>query len=148
MRHCLAVPFLLLSLAPAVLPKDLVAPVNADGKGVAIKGYDTVAYFTDSRPVNGSPEFTAVWRNATWRFASAANRDRFQANPEQYVPQYGGYCAWAVSNNYTAPIDPTAWRIVNGRLYLNYNSSVQARWAQELNQRIDAADRNWPSLHK
>ncbi len=114
--------------------------------GKAIRGYDPVAYFTEGRPVEGSAKFTAEWMGATWRFASAANRDSFVAAPERYAPQYGGYCAWAVSQGDTASIDPEAWRIVDGRLYLNYSKSVQGRWEKDIPGNIAKADGNWPRL--
>jgi len=134
-------------VGPSVAAKQ-VDPVNKDGKGVAIKGYDPVAYFTEGKPVAGTLEFTHRWMDATWRFASAANRDKFAADPAQFAPQFGGYCAWAVSNNYTAPIDPQAWKIVDGKLYLNYNKSVQEQWSRDLHERIRAGEQNWPGLHK
>ncbi len=115
-------------------------------RGKAIRGYDPVAYFTEGRPVEGSGEFTAEWMGATWRFASAANRDAFQADPGRYAPQYGGYCAWAVSQGYTASIDPEAWRIVGDKLYLNYSKSVQGRWEKDIPGNIAKGDRNWPGL--
>jgi len=114
--------------------------------GVAIKGTDPVAYFTDGRPVAGRRDITAEWGGATWRFASAANRERFLAEPERYVPQYGGFCAWAVAEGYKAPIDPRAWRIVDGRLYLNYNASIQRRWERDVPGNIARANRNWPGI--
>ena len=89
-----------------------------------------------------------MWASATWWFANAADRDLFVASPEKYAPQFGGYCSWAVSNNYTAEIDPEAWKIVDGKLYLNYNKKAQKMWEEELYQRIEAGNRNWPSLHK
>lgn len=115
-------------------------------EGVAIRGTDPVAYFTEGRPTPGSPDFAAEWGGATWHFASGANRSRFLADPEAYAPQYGGFCAWAVSEGYTAPIDPEAWRIVEGRLYLNYNRSVQRRWEADIPGHIARADANWPGL--
>ena len=121
------------------------AQVNAEG-GVAVRGTDVVAYVTEGRPVTGRAEFTHAWRGADWRFASAANRDRFAADPDRYAPAYGGFCAYAVSEGYTAPIDPAAWRIVNGRLYLNYDRSVQRRWERDIPGRIARADANWPRL--
>ncbi len=124
-----------------------VDPVNASWLGgVAIQGIDPVAYFTQGRPVEGSKAFEHQWRGATWRFANAEHRDRFAADPERYAPKYGGYCAWAVSQGYTADIDPEAWTIVEGRLYLNYSKSVQARWAADMEARIRQADANWPKL--
>ena len=121
------------------------AQVNAEG-GVAVRGTDVVAYVTEGRPVVGRAEFTHAWRGADWRFASAANRDRFATDPERYAPAYGGFCAYAVSEGYTAPIDPAAWKIVDGRLYLNYDRSVQRRWARDIPGRIARADANWPGL--
>lgn len=125
-----------------------VDPVNKAGRGVALKGYDPVAYFTAGKPVKGAADFSHEWMGATWRFSSAANRAQFQANPEKYAPQFGGYCAWAVSHGYTADIDPEAWKVVDGKLYLNYNKSVQRKWEQDQRNRIEEANRNWPRLHK
>ena len=137
-----------LAAVPVASAKDLVDPVNKDRHGVAIRGYDAVAYFSASEPVKGAREYTYNWRGAEWRFQSAEHRDLFATMPERYAPQFGGYCAWAVSNNYTAEIDPQAWKIVDGRLYLNYSKSVQRMWEKEIPQRIAAGNRNWPELHK
>ena len=117
-------------------------PVNATLFGVAIKGYDPVAYFTDAKPVKGESEFTFDWMGATWRFASAAHRDLFKATPEKYAPQFGGYCAWAVSQGYTAGIDPAAWKIVNDKLYLNYSLEIQKKWEGDVPGNISKADVN------
>mgnify|MGYP000135608772 FL=1 len=117
---------------------------NTDG--LAIQGYDPVAYFTEGRPVHGSPEFTHDYAGARWQFASAANRDAFAADPARYAPQYGGYCAWAVSQGYTASTDPAAWRIEGDKLYLNYSRSVQSRWEKDIPGNITKADANWPGL--
>lgn len=113
---------------------------------LAVDGYDPVAYFTDGKPVEGKSEFEVEYNGATWRFESAANRDAFAADPAKYAPQYGGYCAWAVSQGYTAKGDPQNWRIVDGKLYLNYNASVQKKWAQNIPGNIQAADTNWPKV--
>lgn len=113
---------------------------------VAIKGYDPVAYFTDGRPVKGSKDHELEWNGATWRFASTDHLEAFEAEPERYAPQYGGYCAWAVSQGYTANIDPQAWRIVDGRLYLNYSKEVQRKWESDIPGHIEAADTNWPGV--
>ncbi|MDF3059093.1 MAG: hypothetical protein K0R17_3308 [Rariglobus sp.] len=123
-------------------------PVNTTFTGVAIKGYDPVAYFTVGKPVKGETEFVHEWNGAEWRFSSAANRDLFKADPVKYAPQYGGYCAWAVSRGYTAGIDPDAWKIVNGRLYLNYSPKVQAQWAEDIAGNIAKAEENWPKILK
>jgi hypothetical protein len=114
--------------------------------GVAIDGADAVAYFTQARAVEGSRKFTHLWMGAKWRFASAANRDAFAADPAKYAPQYGGYCAWAVAQGYTAPIDREAWKIVGGKLYLNYSKSIQAQWAEDVPGNIRKGDGNWPGV--
>lgn len=114
--------------------------------GLALKGYDAVAYFNEGKPVSGSRNFTTKWQGAEWRFASAANRDAFAAAPEKFAPQYGGFCAWAVANGYTAEIDPTAFKVVENRLYLNYSKSVQRDWEKDVPGHITKADGNWPKL--
>jgi hypothetical protein len=114
--------------------------------GAALSGYDPVAYFTESRAVKGSPHFEHEWRGVRWRFESTAHRNAFAASPEKYAPQYGGYCAYAVSRNYTAPGDPEAWKIVDGRLYVNYDKSVRALWEKELPEVIQRGDSHWPAV--
>ena len=116
--------------------------------GTAIDGTDPVAYFTEGRPVEGSSEFTHEWNGAKWRFSSAENRAKFVAEPEKYAPQYGGYCAWAVSQGYTASTDPEAWSIVEGKLYLNYSKGVQMQWEADIPGHIAKADQNWPEVLK
>jgi YHS domain-containing protein len=117
--------------------------------GLAIRGYDPVAYFTDGRPVEGRPEFAATLDGATWRFASAEHKAAFEADPAKFTPQYGGYCAWAVSaKNEAYPIDPNAWKIVDGKLYLNYSQDVQKDWGQDVPGHIAKADKNWPGLER
>lgn len=125
-----------------------VDPVNKNNSGVAIKGYDPVAYFEQQQPVKGSPAFTHVWMKSVWQFASAEHRDKFAADPEKYAPQFGGYCAYAVSEGHTASIDPEAWKIIEGKLYLNYSKGVQKKWEQNAPARIEQGNRNWPSLHR
>ena len=117
-----------------------------DDSGLAIRGTDPVAYFTEGGPVAGSADFAYTWNDVTWQFASAENRDLFAANPEQYAPQYGGFCAWAVSQGYTASIDPNAWSIVDNKLYLNYSKGVQRRWERDIPGNISQADANWPGV--
>ena len=118
---------------------------------VALKGYDPVAYFPVSdggmdKPVKGSEEFTYKYMNATFQFSSKANLEKFKADPAKFAPQYGGYCAWAVSQGYTADIDPTAFDVKAGKLYLNYNKSVQRTWRGSYAAFIKQADQNWPRL--
>ena len=124
------------------------ARVNTDRTTVAVHGYDVVSYFTDQKPVKGSAAFSQVWRGATWRFATAEHRDLFARSPEQYAPQFGGFCAWAVSRNYTADIDPAAWTIAGGRLFLNYSLSVQRKWLEDRDGNIARGDANWPALSR
>jgi hypothetical protein len=112
----------------------------------ALGGYDAVAYFTEGRAVKGDGRFTHRWQAVEWRFASAEHRDRFAADPERYAPRYGGYCAWAVAQGYTASGSPEHWRIVDGRLYLNYDAAVQHQWEQDIPGFIARADRNWPAV--
>lgn len=115
----------------------------------AIKGADAVAYFSlkeGDKYVKGSDEFTHEWNGATWKFSSQENLDKFSANPEQYAPQYGGYCAFAVSHNFTKPTNPDAWRIVDGKLYLNLSKGVQKKWLKDVPGNIARADKNWPSV--
>ena len=114
--------------------------------GIAIDGSDPVAYFTEGRPVAGKADLTHDWMGVSWRFSSEENRAAFAANPEGYAPQYGGYCAYAVSEGYTASTVPEAWKIVDGKLYLNYSRRIQRRWERDIPGRIAAADANWPSV--
>lgn len=112
----------------------------------ALKGYDAVAYFTVGEPLRGDDELAYKWNGVRWLFASAANRDAFIAEPERYAPQYGGYCAWAVSQGYTASGDPTVWAIVDGKLYVNYDEKIGRRWQQDTAGFIERADANWPRV--
>ncbi len=113
---------------------------------LAIEGYDAVAYFSEGRAVEGDEDFEMVWKDANWRFANAANLAAFRENPEKFAPQYGGYCAWAVSQNDTAGIDPTQFTVYNGKLYLNYSKRISARWKLNKDAFIVDADRYWPQL--
>lgn len=134
-------PFLLaLSLAA------LAGPVNVDASGLAIHGHDPVAYFTEGKAVAGRIEHEASHGGARYRFASETNRRRFEADPAMYLPQYGGYCAFGVAQGAKPDIDPQAFRIVDGRLYLNLSPAVQRRWAADIPGYIAAADRRWPAL--
>ena len=114
--------------------------------GVAIRGYDPVAYFTQGGPVEGSKDFETEWNGAAWRFANAEHLKLFLDDPEKYAPKYGGYCAWAVANNYTASTQPEAWSIYENRLYLNYSLSVRGQWEQDIPGNIEKGDRNWPAV--
>lgn len=116
--------------------------------GVAIEGYDPVAYFKQGKPVEGTDEFPLEYRGVTWHFSSAENRAAFEADPEHYAPQYGGFCAYAVAQGQTASIEPDAWKIVDGKLYLNYSQSIARRWEKDMQSYIKSADQNWPGIEK
>ena len=129
---------------PAALAKD---PIYTSSFGdLAVSGYDAVAYFKEGKPVEGSDDHEVEWQGATWRFSSAANKAAFEADPEAYAPQYGGYCAWAVSQGYTASTVPEAWKIVDGKLYLNYSKGVQSTWEQDIPGNIAKANGHWPAV--
>ncbi len=132
-----------LAAIPDAAEKD---PVFTTRGNLAIRGYDPVAYFTEGKAVKGDRDFTLGWRGADWRFASAENRDLFSEDPEKYAPRYGGYCAWAVSRNYTAPTDPDAFTLVDDKLYLNYNKRVMNQWLEDRDRNIEQADQNWPAV--
>jgi YHS domain-containing protein len=121
-------------------------PVSADKAGVAIRGYDTVAFFTDGKPVEGKAQHSLVWKGATWRFASTAALAAFKAAPYRYAPQFGGYCAWAVSQHYLAPGDPDYWKIVDGKLYLNANARAKELWEADQADAIANGHANWPGV--
>ncbi len=135
-----------LILSVSLAPVALAGKVNKSLFGTAVDGYDVVAYHTNGRPVEGSSQFTHDWQGATWRFASAAHRDLFLAAPERYAPAYGGFCAYAVSQGSTADIDPQAWKIVDGRLYLNLSPGIQQIWQQDIPGYIELANQHWPEL--
>lgn len=138
----------LTATGPALLVRPayaMKAKVYSDG-GVAIDGTDPVAYFTQGKPVKGDAANASEYMGATWHFASAENKATFDADPEAYAPKYGGYCAYAVSQGYTASTDPEAWSIVDDRLYLNYSKGVRRRWEKDIPGNIEKADNNWPSV--
>ena len=109
----------------------------------AINGYDVVAYFKEGKPIKGSSELTVVYKGVNWLFSSKANADLFKASPEKYEPQYGGYCAFGCSRGYKAKTSPDAWTIVDGKLYLNYNTDVRETWNKDQQGYIKKADVNW-----
>lgn len=122
--------------------------INTTAENVAIKGFDTVAYFTSENPVQGNPQYSFIWNGAKWYFSSAENMEKFKAAPETYAPQFGGYCSFAVSKGYTADGDPNAWKIVDGKLYLNYNQKVKQMWEAEQETRIEDGEKNWQQFKK
>jgi YHS domain-containing protein len=114
--------------------------------GAAVGGYDPVAYFKKGQPIEGKSEFTTEWNGVTWYFESEANKAEFLANPAAFAPQYGGHCAWAAANGQLAKGDPSIWKIVDGKLYLNYNQDVQSKWEADIPGFIKGADANWPKI--
>ena len=135
-----------LALLPAqAAPPPKAGPVNAEA-GLAIAGHDPVAYFTDARATPGSAELVALHDGISYRFATAANRAAFIAAPEKYLPQYGGYCAFGLARGYKAVIDPAAFTIAGGKLYLNYNAAIQSQWLRQRDSDISRADALWPKV--
>lgn len=133
-----------LAIAGGAVAKDPVYTPRFSN--TAVDGHDVVAYFEEGAPIKGDKEFTTEYKGAEWRFSSQANLDAFTADPEAYAPQYGGYCAWAASQGYTARGNPDNWTIYEGKLYLNYNDKVQADWLQNIPGFIELADANWPDI--
>ena len=112
----------------------------------AIGGYDAVAYFTENKPVEGMKQFKTEYKGANWYFSSSENLAKFKQQPEKFAPQYGGYCAWAVGNGYTAKGDPLHWTIHKNRLYLNYNEDIKNQWLANIDSFISSGDANWPGV--
>ncbi len=112
----------------------------------AVDGYDVVAYFTLEKPTEGKKEFSYEWQGVTWRFANANHLNLFKKNPAQYIPEFGGHCAYGVSRGYKVEIDPQAWDIYNGKLYLNYDLDVQATWKKDKAGYIEKANKNWAKI--
>ena len=145
----------ILALAALAAPLVLAAPALADGgiyvgtrsSAVAVGGYDAVSYFQGKGvPVKGSNSFKVSWKGAEWRFASKANADAFKANPGAYAPQYGGHCAWAMAQGYLAPGNPTAYDIVGGKLYLNYDQDIRTKWRKNIAGFIAKGGPNWSRI--
>jgi len=114
--------------------------------GIAIRGYDTVAYFTQGKPVKGDKAISTEWNGAMWLFSSEEHKNLFVAQPEKYAPQYGGYCAYGVANDYLVKIEPEQWQIVDDQLYLNFSKDIQARWVKDISGYIKRADRKFEAL--
>ena len=120
--------------------------INVDTRGVALKGYDPVTYFGSGGPQQGKEQFTAQHDGATYHFISTASRDAFLANPGKYAPAFGGFCAMGVALEKKLDVDPQAWKVVDGKLYLNVNKDVQKRWLDNVPGNISQANSNWPKL--
>ena len=140
---------LVVFLVPILAGAETAAETAISGTkdGVAIDGYDPVAYFTLGKPTRGTEQFSYMWQGANWRFVSAENRDAFAAKPELYTPQYGGYCAYAMAGGAFAAGDGERWKIVDNKLYLNNNWLAQKLWSGDIRGYISNADRQWPKVN-
>jgi len=151
MRHSV-LKLVLSALSVAAIP--VAAPaaakpapeINVSADGLAIRGYDATAYFLRGQPMLGSVAHQLQYKGATWRFASSKARARFKANPTAYAPQFGGYCSWAVSQGYIAPGDPKQWKVVGGKLYLNFNARAKELWEGDQANAIRRGHTNWPGV--
>lgn len=135
-------------VAPVGMADSSTKGVNVDSAGVAIKGYDTVAYFTNGRAIKGDPEFVFDWNSAQWRFASAAHRDMFSANPERYAPRFGGHCSMGLTKGRLVSADPEAWTIIDGKLYLYFSKEGREKFRQNTPENIRKAEANWDKARK
>ena len=120
--------------------------VSANANDVAIHGYDAVSYFSDSKATKGNQKYTATYKSAIYQFSNEENRNKFKQNPERFTPQFGGYCAMGVALNKKLETDPTAWKIVDGKLYLNLNKAVQKKWSTDIPGYITTANRVWSGI--
>ncbi|OIQ34443.1 MAG: twin-arginine translocation pathway signal protein [Roseobacter sp. MedPE-SWchi] len=144
LRPILVALALIVSFAP--LSTRAEVPIFSARNGVALDGYDVVAFFQGEGAVVGHQNHALMWKGVVWRFVSLDNQARFEANPRAYAPVFGGYCAYAMSQGYLAPGDPRLWRIDDGELLLLNNASVQAIWQQEARELLQAARGNWPAV--
>jgi YHS domain-containing protein len=137
-----------LAMMPAAVPaaNNPAPAVYSASDRLAAGGYDVTAYFTDGKPVRGSAKHELMLHGVTWRFASEDNKARFQVNPAAYAPQFGGYCAWAVSQGYLASGDPEQWKVVDGKLYLNFNARAKELWEADQADAIKRGHANWPTV--
>lgn len=109
-------------------------------------GYDAVSYFNGNAPVLGQSDYTLMWKGAEWHFASAENREAFERDPRAFAPQFGGYCAYAMSQGKLSSTDPNAWKVVNGRLYLTHSPAVERVWSSASAEYIRLAEGYWPVI--
>lgn len=136
------------SAAPAINTLEKEGLFGYEHNGIAIRGYDTVAYFTQSKPVEGKDEFSTQWSGVTWKFSTKEHLDLFTASPVQYAPQYGGYCAYGVAQMNLVKIEPDQWTIVEGKLYLNFNAKLNKAWNKDIPGYIKLADAVFADLLK
>lgn len=139
---CLAV----LPVAMFATPGQAHMPMFFAPGGLAINGFDPVAYFTDAKPVPGRPDQAVMWKGAIWRFASQFSRELFESNPRAFAPQYGGYCAYALSIGETSITDPMAWAIHANQLFLTHDLPTRRFWLRDITGNITRANRHWPGV--
>ena len=137
---------LIISVFTVYSAGDYESVIYTKDANLALDGYDTVAFFENNKPIQGSNEWKTIYREAEWRFSSEYNLNLFIENPDRYAPEYGGYCAWAMNEGNLAPGKPEHWDIINGRLYLNYSRSTRKKFLADLNSMIRNADSNWLEL--
>jgi YHS domain-containing protein len=145
-RSILCVTALFLCLASSAIAAETKRYLNVDRHGLALHGYDPVAYFTQSKAVKGDKNITSTYQGATYRFASQEDKETFEKDPAKYEPQFGGFCGYAVSDNHTADIDPEAFIVKDDRLILQYSKKVLKMWNQDPENRLKRADANWPGI--
>lgn len=121
--------------------------INAKPGGLAVKGYDVVAYFTQERAIEGSQDFEHEWRGVRWRFSSPEHLAVFRDSPEKYAPRYGGFCSGGMALGNRAPIDPEAFAIIDGKLYLNFSKGVLTDFKENADEKIEQADANWAKMN-
>ncbi len=121
-------------------------PVYFAPEGMAMGGYDPVSYFEGDVPVQGQPEISVMWKGAEWHFASHQNRELFEGNPRAFAPQFGGYCSYAMAHGVLKSTDPSAWRVVDGRLYLTHSPEIEQMWRQDQGEYIQQAREYWPEI--
>jgi YHS domain-containing protein len=146
-RHAAA--WLFAALSPLAVPSALAEPaayLNVQDGGVAVHGYDPVAYFTIGKPTPGKADFTATYEGATYRFASAENLALFRKDPARYAPQYGGWCAYGVAKGAKADGDPNVWKVVDGKLYLNVTPHIGRKWSKNIPGYLKESEREWPKI--
>jgi YHS domain-containing protein len=139
--------------AALLSPTVMAAPAFADSapiytplrNSIAVGGYDTVSYFS-GKPMKGDKRYTTKHLGVTWRFSTRANLDLFKANPNAFIPQYGGYCAWALAHGKLAKASPKQWLVEDGKLYLNFNARIQTQWLADKDEFIVEADKRWPDI--
>ena len=135
------------ALATLIAPSARASDVNQTD-GLALRGFDPVAYFTQNKAVLGKPQLTAEYHGVTYEFATKEDQSAFQADPEKYVPQFGGFCAFATSVGVKADADPHEFVVSNGKLYVNNNEQAQKLFQQDVAGNIEKADHNWPGVAK